>query len=199
MATSKKNPKADAYFDKAKKWQPELKKLRTIALSLGLKEELKWGKPCYTFDDANIIILIPLKESCAVAFSKGALLKDRKRLLVQPGQAQATRFVKFSSVRQISDTEPALKAYIREAIENEKAGLDIVYKKTSDYETPAELQRKLDKDPAFRKAFEALTPGRQRGYLVYFAAAKQSKTREARIEKHTANILKGKGLMDRPR
>lgn len=187
---------ADAYFAKAKTWQKELKQLRAIVRSTGLKEEVKWGKPTYTFDGSNIVILTPLRDHLALMFCKGALLKDSRALLQKVGQGQAQRWMKFDSVAAIAKLESAVKSYIREAVENEKAGKEIKYKETSDYPVPDELKAKLSKVPSFKKAFEALTPGRQRGYLIYFAAAKQAKTREARIEKCTPMILKGKGLYD---
>jgi uncharacterized protein YdeI (YjbR/CyaY-like superfamily) len=187
---------ADAYFAKAKTWQKELKKLRTIVRSTGLKEEVKWGKPTYTSGGSNVVILTPLKDHLALMFLKGALLKDSRGLLQKVGQAQAQRWMKFDSVAAIEKLEPAIKSYIREAIKNEEAGKEIKYKETSEYPVPDELKARLSKVPSFKKAFEALTPGRQRGYLIYFAAAKQAKTREARIEKCTPAILKGKGLYD---
>ncbi len=190
------NITADAYFSKAKTWQKELKKLRTIVKSTGLKEEIKWGKPTYTFEESNVVILIPLKEHLALMFCKGALLKDSRHILLQVGQSQASRWMKFDSVPAITKLESVVKTYIREAIKNEKTGLEVRYKETSEYPVPDELKAKFAKAPALRKAFETLTPGRQRGYLIYFAAAKQSKTREARIEKSTPKILKGKGLLD---
>jgi len=190
------NITADAFFAKAKIWQKELKKLRAIVKSTGLKEEIKWGKPTYTLDGTNVVILVPLKEHLALMYCKGALLKDARKLLQNIGQSQSNRWIKFGSVDEITKLEPAIKSYIREAIKNEKAGLEVVYKKTSDYPVPDELKAKFAKVPSFKKAFEALTPGRQRGYLIYFAGAKQAKTREARIEKSTAAILKGKGLLD---
>jgi uncharacterized protein YdeI (YjbR/CyaY-like superfamily) len=187
---------ADAFFSKAKTWQKELKKLRTIILGCGLAEELKWSKPTYTVGKSNVVILIPLKEKLALMFCKGALLKDSRRLLETVGQSQASRWIKFGSLAEIAKLESALKAYIREAVKNQKAGLDVTYKQTSDYPVPDELKAKLSKSPRFKAAFEALTPGRQRGYLLYFAGAKQSKTREARIEKCTPQIMRGKGIYD---
>jgi uncharacterized protein YdeI (YjbR/CyaY-like superfamily) len=190
------NITADAYFAKAKTWPKELKKLRTIIRSTGLKEEVKWGKPTYTFDGRNIVILTPLKDHLALMFCKGALLKDSRGVLQKVGQAQAQRWMKFDSVAAIAKLEAVVKSYIREAVKNEKTGKEIKYKETSEYPVPDELKAKLSKVPSFKKAFEALTPGRQRGYLIYFAGAKQAKTREARIEKCTPLILKGKGLLD---
>ncbi|MGH7715972.1 MAG: YdeI/OmpD-associated family protein [Vulcanimicrobiaceae bacterium] len=190
------NITADAFFTKAKAWQKELKKLRTIIRGCGLTEEVKWGKPTYTFEESNVVILIPLKEHIALMFCKGALLKDSRHVLAKVGQSQASRWLKFDSVPAITKLEAVVKSYIREAIKNQKAGLEVTYKKTSDYLVAEELKAKLAKTPTFKKAFEALTPGRQRGYLLYFANAKRSKTREARIEKCTPMILKGKGLLD---
>lgn len=196
MTKSKANPKVDGYFRRAEQWQPELTQLRRLILSAELTEELKWGKPCYTFQKSNVVILIPLKESCALMFCKGALLKDARGILVKPGaSSQAGRWVKFTSAREIAKLEPTLRAYIAEAIEVEKAGLKVEYKRNPE-PIPQELQNKLKALPALKSAFEALTPGRQRGYILYFSAAKQSKTREARIEKWLPQILKGKGMND---
>jgi uncharacterized protein YdeI (YjbR/CyaY-like superfamily) len=197
MPKSSTNPKVDVYLSKAKKWQPEMKKLRSIILNCQLTEELKWGKPTYTLQKKNIVIIIALKEHCALAFCKGALLKDANGFLTKIGQnTQASRWIKFSSVQQIVEMEPVLNAYIHEAIEAEKAGLEVTYKKTADFPVPEELKNKLNKSPSLKTAFDALTPGRQRGYLLYFSAAKQSKTRTSRVEKCTPQILKGKGLND---
>lgn len=197
-AKEKRNPKVDGYLKRSKKWQQEIKKLRRILLDCPLTEELKWGKPCYTFQNSNIVIIVPFKDSCALLFGKGALLKDAKGILIQPTEnTQAARQIRFTNVREIVKMEPVLKAYIHQAIAVEKAGLEVSYKKTSDFKVPEELQNKLDKTPALKTAFAALTPGRQRGYLLYFSAAKQSKTRESRIEKCMPHILKGRGLHDR--
>jgi uncharacterized protein YdeI (YjbR/CyaY-like superfamily) len=191
------NPKVDFYFRKAGKWQKELEKLRMIVFDCGLTEELKWGVPCYTFEKNNIVLLHVFKEYCAILFVKGALLKDVSAILVQQTKnVQAARQIRFTNVREIVELEPILKAYIYEAIEVEKAGLKAKLKKTSEYIIPEEFQNKLDEDPALKTAFYALTPGRQRGYLFYFSAAKQSKTRESRVEKYMPQILKGKGLDD---
>jgi uncharacterized protein YdeI (YjbR/CyaY-like superfamily) len=190
------NITADAFFAKAKLWQKELKKLRSVIRSCDVTEEVKWGKPTYTFGKSNVVILIPLKEHLALMFCKGALLKDSRHVLGKVGQSQASRWIKFDSVPAITKLESVVKAYIREAIKNEKAGLEVKYKDTSEYPVPDELKAKFAKAPAFKKAFEALTPGRQRGYLIYLAGAKQSKTREARIEKCVPMILKGKGVFD---
>jgi uncharacterized protein YdeI (YjbR/CyaY-like superfamily) len=191
------NPKVDFYFDKAKAWQKELEQLRMIVLDCGLTEELKWGVPCYTFQGKNIVLIHVFKEYCAVLFFKGALLNDAKGILVQQTEnVQAARQVRFTNVKEIVKKKAVLKAYIFEAIEVEKAGLKVDLKKTKEYTIPEEFKSKLDKKPALKKAFEALTPGRQRGYLLYFSAPKQSKTREARIEKYLQPILKGQGLND---
>jgi len=190
------NPKVDGYLSKAKKWQEEFEKLRMIILPSGLTEELKWGKPCYTFQDSNILIIQGFKEYCALMFCKGALLRDPKGILIQQTKhVQAARQIRFTNVREIVKMESILRAYIHEAIEAEKAGLKVHFKKNPE-PIPEELQNKLDEIPALKTAFEALTPGRQRGYILYFAAAKQSKTREARVEKWMAQILNGKGLDD---
>jgi uncharacterized protein YdeI (YjbR/CyaY-like superfamily) len=195
--TNKANPKIDDFIANAKKWREELKKLRSIALDSELTEELKWGQPCYTFQGKNIAVLNGLKESCAFAFFKGVLLKDVHGVLTRPGQhSQSTRWIKFTSVREIAEMKTVLKAYIREAIEIENAGLKVKLKKTSDLKVPDELQIMLDEFPDFKTAFEALTPGRQRAYIYHFSAPKQSKTRESRVLKFMPHILKGKGLMD---
>ena len=188
------NPKVDGYLRKAKKWQEEMEKLRRISLACGLTEELKWGKPCYTFQKSNIVIIQGFKEFCALLFCKGALLNDPSGILKKFGW-QAARRIPFTNVREIGEIEPSLKAYIREAIEAEKAGLKVTLKKNPE-PIPEELQNKLDEIPALKAAFDALTPGRQRGYILYFSGAKQSKTRESRIEKCMEQILKGKGLND---
>lgn len=194
---SKANPKVDAWLSKAENWQPEMRKLRSIVLGCGLGEELKWYKPVYTFGKKNVVIVMALKDAVALAFCKGALLKDPERVLARIGEhSQAGRWIKFTSVRQIAAVAATLKAYVREAVEVEKAGLEVPQKKTSDYPVPAELKEKMAELPAFEKAFRALTPGRQRGYLIYFAGAKQSKTRESRIERCVPLIFEGKGLQD---
>src|SRR6266481_6288762 len=193
---NKMNPKVDVYLRKSKKWQEEMKKLRRIILGCQLTEELKWGKPCYTFQKSNIVILQGFKEFCALLFAKGALLNDPNGILEKPGEnTQAARRIRFTNVREIVEVEPILKAYIHEAIEAEKAGWEVNIKKNPE-PIPQELQNKLDEVPALKTAFEALTPGRQRGYILYFSGAKQSKTRESRIEKCMPQILKGKGLND---
>ena len=190
------NPEVDGYLRKARKWQEEFKKLRRIILDCQLTEELKWGKPCYTFQKSNIVILQGFKDFCALLFCKGALLNDANGILEKPGEnTQAARQIRFTTVREIVEMEPILKAYICEAIEAEKAGLKVNYKKNPE-PIPEELQNKLDEIPALKTAFDALTPGRQRGYILYFSAPKQSKTRESRIEKCMQQILNGKGLND---
>jgi uncharacterized protein YdeI (YjbR/CyaY-like superfamily) len=192
-----RNPKLDGYFRKPRKWQEELVKLRTIILDFPLTEEVKWRLPSYSFHNSNVVILQLFKEYCAIMFFKGALLKDAKGLLVKPGEnTQASRQIRFTSVREIVELESTLKAYIKEAIEAEKKGLKVNLKKTSEFTIPDEFQNKLDKLPALKAAFDALTPGRQRGYILYFSGAKQSKTRESRVEKKMQQILDGKGLDD---
>ena len=191
------NPKVDFFFNKAKQWQEEYEKLRKIALNCGLTEELKWGCPCYTLNTQNIVLIHGFKEYCAYLFFKGALLSDPNGILIQQtANVQVPRQVRFTSVQQIMEMEPILKAYIYEAIEAEKAGLKAELKKTADFAVPEEFQSKLDRIPALKTAFETLTPGRQKGYLLYFSQAKQSKTREARVEKYIPQILDGKGLED---
>jgi uncharacterized protein YdeI (YjbR/CyaY-like superfamily) len=191
------NPKVDFYFNKAKKWQEEVKKLREIILSCHLTEELKWGVPCYTFEGKNIILIHDFKEYCAVLFMKGALLKDPKHILIQQTEnVQAARQIRFTSVAEITKLDRVLKAYIYEAVEVEEAGLKVELKKTKDFKIPEEFQSKLDKKSDLKAAFEALTPGRQRTYIFYFSQAKQSKTRESRVEKYIPQILEGKGLDD---
>ena len=197
MKTSKTNPKVDAFIANAKTWREEFKKLRSILLDSELTEDFKWNQPCYTFQGKNVVVIGGLKESCALAFFKGVLLKDVHGVLTRPGQhSQSTRWFKFASVREIAEMKSVLKAYIREAIEVEKAGLKVKLKKTSDLKVPEELQTMLDEFPDFRAAFEALTPGRQRAYIYHFSAPKQAKTREARVLKYMPHILKGKGLLD---
>jgi len=193
------NPKVDFYFDKVNKWQKEVRQLRTIVLSCGLNEELKWGVPCYIFQKSNIVLIHDFKDYCAVLFFKGALLNDPNGILIQQTKnVQAARQIRFTSVREIVEMKSVLKAYIYEAIEVEKAGLKVNYKKTKDFKIPEEFQKKLSAKggPALKKAFAALTPGRQRGYIFYFSAPKLSKTREARVEKSIPLILNGKGLED---
>jgi uncharacterized protein YdeI (YjbR/CyaY-like superfamily) len=195
------NPKVDWYFSKAKKWQKELEQLRMIVLDCHLTEELKWGCPCYTFQKSNIVLIHVFKDYCALLFFKGALLKDKKGILVQQTEnVQAARQIRFTpakgGIREIVKMKRTLKAYIYEAIEVEEAGLKVPLKKTTEFNMPEEFENKLKKIPALKEAFYALTPGRQRGYLLYFSSAKQSKTRELRVEKYTQQILDGKGLED---
>ncbi|MFS8083365.1 MAG: YdeI/OmpD-associated family protein [Ginsengibacter sp.] len=189
------NKKVDFYFEKPGKWQKEVTELRKIILSCGLNEELKWGVPCYLSDDRNIVLIHKFKEYCALLFFKGALLKDTNQILIQQSQnVQAARQVRFTSALEIVKLKSDLKAYIYEAIEVEKSGLKVPIKETSEYEVPEEFQEKLNADDDLKKAFQNLTPGRQRAYLLYFSAAKQSKTRKMRIEKYIPAIKKGKGL-----
>src|SRR5438046_4408625 len=200
------NPKVDWFFDKATKWQKEYEKLRTILLDCGLTEELKWGCPCYThptgssgraFEKRNIVLIHGFKEYCALLFFKGALLNDANGILIQQTKnVQSARQVRFANLQDIVKMEPILKTYIYEAIEVERAGLKVKLKKTSDFKIPGEFQKKLDKSFALKKAFGALTPGRQRAYIFYFSQARQSKTRESRVEKCMKQILNGKGLDD---
>ena len=205
------NPKIDKYLVdgcmrcelggtpgcKVNNWQNELKQLRKIVLDCGLTEELKWGVPCYTFKQKNILVVGALKQCCSISFFKGALLKDTDGILEKPGEnSQAARLIKFTDVREIAAIESILKAYIYEAVEVEKAGLKVHFKKNPE-PIPAELQEKLDEDPVLKAAFEALTPGRQRGYIIYFSQPKQSRTRVSRIEKYIPQILDGVGLHDK--
>jgi uncharacterized protein YdeI (YjbR/CyaY-like superfamily) len=191
------NPKVDIYLRKAKKWQEEMAKLRMLILDCQLTEELKWGKPCYTFQKSNIVVMVGFKEYCALIFCKGALLNDANGMLIKPGEnTQAGRQLRFTNVREIVELETILKAYIYEAIEVEKAGLKVNFKKNTELIFPEEFQNKLDEIPALKTAFDALTPGRQRAYHLCFCAPKQSKTRESRVEKCMQQILNGKGLDD---
>ena len=191
------NPKVDFYFNKAKKWQEELEQLRRIILDCGLTEELKWGVPCYTFQNSNVVLIHVFKEYCAFLFFKGALLHDTNGMLVQQTEnTQATRQIRFTNVWEIVELESILKAYIHEAIEVEKAGLKVNFKKTAEFNIPEEFQSKLTQIPALKTAFDALTPGRQRAYMLHFSAPKQSKTRASRIEKCMQQMLNGKGLND---
>jgi uncharacterized protein YdeI (YjbR/CyaY-like superfamily) len=191
------NPKVDFFFNKAKKWQEEMEKLRTIVLDCGLTEELKWGVPCYAFEKTNIVLIHAFKEYCALLFFKGALLNDADGILIQQTKnVQSARQMRFTSVREIAKLKPTIKVYIHEAIQVEQAGLKVKLKKTAEFEVSEEFQKRLAKDGRLKTAFKALTPGRQRGYLLYFSAAKQSKTRESRIEKSVPQILNGKGLND---
>lgn len=192
------NPKVDWFFDKEKKWREEFEKLRMIILDCGLTEELKWGCPCYTFQKKNIVLIHGFKEYCALLFFKGALLKDANGILIQQTEnVQAARQIRFTNLMEIVEMEPILKAYVHEAVEVEKAGLKVNYKKTEAFKVPEEFQAKLDEIPALKAAFEELTPGRQRAYSLYFSQPKLSKTRASRVEKYVPHILGGKGLNDR--
>lgn len=191
------NPKVDWYFSKNEKWEKEIKKLRTIVLDSGLIEELKWGCPCYIFEKSNIVLIHVFKEYCAVLFFKGALLNDPNGILIQQTEnVQSARQIRFTNAKEIVKMEKVLKAYVYEAIEVERAGLKVKLKKTSEYKMPEEFKKQLDKKAGLKKAFEALTPGRQRQYIFYFSQPKLSKTREARVEKYIKQILSGKGLGD---
>ncbi len=192
-----KNPKVDSVLAKAKLWQAEMEKLRAILLSLPLTEELKWGWPCYTDGGKNIVLIHAFNEYCALLFFKGALLTDPRGILIQQTEnVQAARQLRFTSMQEIVAQEPVIKEYVEEAVKVEKAGLKMELKPTAEFPVPEEFQQKLNELPALQTAFEALTPGRQRAYLLHFAAAKQSKTRESRIEKYIPQILEGKGLKD---
>ena len=189
------NPNVDWFFRKSKKWQEELANLRTIVLDCHLTEELKWGCPCYTHQKSNIVLIHVFKEYCALLFFKGALLKDADGILTQQTKnVRAARQIRFTNVREITQMEPLLKDHIQEAIDVEKAGLKVKFKKTSAFTIPEEFQSKLDALPALKTAFDAFTPGRQRAYILHFSAPKKSKTRESRVEKSMQRILKGKGL-----
>jgi uncharacterized protein YdeI (YjbR/CyaY-like superfamily) len=194
---NKMNPKVDEFLRNTKKWREEFEQLRTIILDCGLTEELKWGVPCYTFDKSNIVLIHGFNEYCAILFVKGALLKDPAGILItQTENVQSARQIRFTNVDEIVELEHILKAYIKEAVEVEKAGLKVDYKKTTEYMIPEEFQEKLDEIPSLKSAFDALTPGRQRAYLLYFSAPKQSKTRASRVEKCMQQILNGRGLND---
>lgn len=197
MTKSEKNPKVDAYLSTLKRWQDECYKLRTIVLDCPLTEEVKWGVPCYTFQKRNVVVIHEFKEYCALLFFKGALLKDPNGILIrQTENVQAARQIRFTGVHQITKMETVLKAYISEAIEIEKSGLKVDFKKPREFAIPEEFRCKLDDTPDLKAAFDALTPGRQRAYILYFTAPKQAKTREARVEKSLQKILDGKGLDD---
>ncbi|MEB2627972.1 YdeI family protein [Peribacillus frigoritolerans] len=197
MTKSRTNPKVDEFLGKAKKWKEEFETLRNIVLDCELTEEFKWMHPCYTFENKNIVLIHGFKEYCALLFHKGALLQDAHGLLIQQTEnVQGARQIRFTNVQEIVATESILKAYIHEAIEVEKAGLEVEFKKNEEFIIPEELHNKFDDNPALKTAFEALTPGRQRAYILYFSQAKQSKTRESRIKKCMQKILDGKGLKD---
>lgn len=191
------NPKVDFYFSEAKKWQEEIERLRMIVLDCGLTEELKWGTPCYLFEKSNIVLIHVFKEYCALLFFKGALLNNSDGILIQQTEnVQSARQIRFTSIREIIELQAILKAHIYEAIEVEKAGLKVDFKKPEEFVVAKEFQHKLDQIPALKTAFEALTPGRQRAYLLHFSAPKQAITREARVEKYIPQIISGKGLKD---
>ncbi|PBQ30887.1 hypothetical protein CNR22_03545 [Sphingobacteriaceae bacterium] len=194
---SETNPKVDFYFTKAKKWQKEIDLLRTIVLDSGLTEELKWGVPCYTLDGNNVVLIHTFKDYCALLFHKGVLIKDVKAVLIQQTEnVQAARQMRFTDLREIIDLKTTIKTYIKEAIKIEKSGEKVPMKETREFKMPEEFKSRLEKNAGLKKAFETLTPGRQRGYLLYFSSAKQSSTRESRIEKYIPQILKGKGVDD---
>ena len=191
------NPKADFFFRKATKWKKEVAKLRDIVLDCGLSEDLKWGVPCYTLQDSNIVLIHVFKEYCALLFFKGALLKDPSEILIQQTKnVQSARQIRFTSAQQIVEMEAIVKAYIHEAITVDQSGSKVEFKKTIEFLVPDEFQIQLDEMSELKAAFFALTPGRQRAYLLYFSAAKQAKTREARVQKYMQQILAGKGLDD---
>ncbi len=197
MTNSKMNPKVDEFLTKAKKWKEEYETLRKIVLDCELTEDFKWMNPCYTFEKKNIVLIHGFKEYCALLFPKGSLLQDSHGILIQQTEnVQGARQIRFTNVQEIAEKEAILKAYIYEAIEVEKAGLKVKAKKPEELIIPDELQHKFDEIPALKDAFTTLTPGRQRAYILHFSAAKQSKTRESRIEKCIPNILNGKGLND---
>ncbi|SFN94249.1 Uncharacterized conserved protein YdeI, YjbR/CyaY-like superfamily, DUF1801 family [Chryseobacterium oleae] len=191
------NPKVNFFFDEATQWQKEFKRLRTILLDTGLEEELKWGCPCYTYHGKNIVLIHGFKEYCALLFFKGALLNDTHHILIQQSEnVQAARQIRFTALTEIINLEKVIPIYVYEAVEAEKSGIKVPMKKTKDFEMPEEFQNKLDQNPELKEAFEALTSGRQRAYLLHFSSAKQSKTREERIQKYIPQILTGKGLKD---
>ncbi|MED4280304.1 YdeI family protein [Priestia megaterium] len=197
MTNSKMNPKVDEFLTKAKKWKEEYEALRKIVLDCELTEDFKWMNPCYTFEKKNVVLMHGFKEYCALLFPKGSLLQDSHGILIQQTEnVQGARQIRFTNVQEIVEKEAILKAYIYEAIEVEKAGLKVKAKKPEELIIPEELQHKFDEIPALKMAFTTLTPGRQRAYILYFSGAKQSKTRESRIEKCIPNILTGKGLND---
>jgi uncharacterized protein YdeI (YjbR/CyaY-like superfamily) len=197
MSKSKTNPKADWYFVKNTKWQEEIIHMRDLALESGLTEELKWGCPCYTLEGNNVVLIHVFKDYCAYLFFKGALLKDPKKILVQQtANVQAARQIRFTNMKEVVKLKSAIKSYIKEAIAVEKSGAKVEFKKTKEFEMSAEFKNKLKEMPGLKTAFYSLTPGRQRGYLLYFSSAKQAATREARIKKYTKHILSGKGIDD---
>ncbi|HJV49148.1 MAG TPA: YdeI family protein [Geothrix sp.] len=196
-AKGRTNPEVDFFFEKAGPWQEAYKALRRIMLGMPLTEDLKWGVPCYTLENKNVVLIHGFKEYCAVLFHKGVLLKDPQGVLItQTENVQAARQIRFTDVREVREMEDLLKAYVQEAIDAEIAGLKVTYKKPSEFAFPEELITKLETVPGLQDAFDALTPGRQRAYILHFSAPKQSKTRTSRIEKCTERILQGKGLDD---
>lgn len=197
IVENRTNPKVDAFIQNARSWRKEYEALRAIILDCPLVEEFKWGKPCYSHDGKNVVLMHGFKEYCALLFMKGALLKDAKGILIsQTENTQSARQIRFTSVQDIERMRSALKAYIKEAIEVERSGLKVDFKKTEEFSIPGEFQEQLNTHPALKSAFEALTPGRQRGYLLYFSGAKQAKTRASRVEKYLQKILDGKGMND---
>lgn len=191
------NPKVDFYFQKNTQWQSELEQLRTIVLDCGLTEELKWGCPAYTLNKSNIVLLHVFKSYCAILFFKGALLNDPENILIQQSEnTQATKQIRFTNVMEVIELAPKIKAYVKSAIEIEKSGVKVEFKKTTEFKMPIEFKERLDAVPSLKKAFESLTPGRQRAYLLHFSAPKQSSTRIARIDKAMDQIMNGKGLND---
>lgn len=197
MTSPRTNPKVDEFLSKAKKWKAEYEKLRSIVLDCDLTEEFKWMHPCYTFENKNIVLIHGFKDYCALLFHKGALLQDTHGILVQQTEnVQAGRQIRFTNLDQIVELEVVLKAYVAQAIEVERAGLAVNFKKHEEFTVPTELQNQFDKIPTLKAAFEALTPGRQRAYILHFSQPKQAKTRESRVEKYTQHILAGKGLND---
>ncbi|MBF2630732.1 YdeI/OmpD-associated family protein [Listeria seeligeri] len=197
MAKTELNPKVDAFLNKPSKWQAEFTALRKIAIEFGLTEEFKWGKPCYALNGSNVFLIHGFKEYCALLFMKGALLGDPENILIQQTEnVQAARQIRFTNLQQIIDMESVLKSYIQNAIDVETAGLKVEMKRDKEFPIPEELQTRFDELPAFKEAFEALTPGRQRAYLLYFGSPKQSKTRVSRIEKCQEQIFDGLGLND---
>lgn len=194
---SSRNPKVDAFLEKAEKWQTEMAALRALLLGFPLTEELKWSKPCYTFQGGNVVLILPFKDSVALLLTKGALLKDPGGILTQPTEnTQSARQIRFTSAAEVTEIKSLLKGYIEEAIEVEKSGREVVFKKVTDHAVPEEFQARLDEMPDLKAAYEALTPGRRRAYLLHFSGAKQSKTRASRVDKCIPQILAGKGMMD---
>jgi uncharacterized protein YdeI (YjbR/CyaY-like superfamily) len=198
MADGRVNPLVDAHLGTAKRWRDELERLRVIVLDCPLVEELKWGRPCYTYEGSNVVMLYAFKEYCAIGFFKGSLLNDAIGILTRPGEnSRAMRQIRFTNVEDIVEMETILKTYIHDAIEVEKSGLEVAFEKNAGLIVPEELRTRLSENPTLKAAFEALTPGRQRGYVLYFSEPKQAKTRESRIEKCMQQIINGKGLNDR--